>query len=51
MQEHDEIEILEETFLVSITLLLGGNIKSQNAFFYYFQNQDKENDILKKLKH
>ena len=28
MQEHDEIEIIEETFLVCITLLLGGNIKS-----------------------
>lgn len=36
IQDVEDDDILEETFLVCITLLLGGNIKSQDAFFYYF---------------
>mmetsp|Transcript_30706 Transcript_30706/g.47082 ORF Transcript_30706/g.47082 Transcript_30706/m.47082 type:complete len:139 (-) Transcript_30706:2789-3205(-) len=36
LQDIDEDEILEETFLVCITLLLGGNSLSQDAFFRYF---------------
>lgn len=33
-----------------ITLLLGGNIKSQDAFFVFFQEQDPQNIIMQKLK-
>lgn len=50
IQDIDDDEILEQTFLVCITLLLGGNIKSQDAFFNYFQIQDPQNIIMIKLK-
>ena len=50
IQDIDEEEILEQTFLVCITLLLGGNQKSQDAFFNYFQHQDQNNVIMMKLK-
>mgnify|MGYP004193529847 CR=1 FL=1 len=46
----DDDDVLEQTFLVCITLLLGGNKKSQDAFFHYFQHQDQSNVILMKLK-
>jgi len=36
LQDVDDDEILEQTFLVCITLLLGGNQKAQDAFFLYF---------------
>jgi hypothetical protein len=41
---------LEQTFLVCITLLLGGNRKSQDACLHYFQHQDQSNVIMMKLK-
>jgi len=50
IQEKDDEEILEQTFLVCITLLLGGNQKSQDAFFIYFQERDQSNVIMMKLK-
>lgn len=50
IQEADDNEILEQTFLVCITLLIGGNCKSQDAFFYYFQQKDQSNIIMNKLK-
>lgn len=50
LQDIDEDDILEQTFLVCITLLLGGNKKAQDAFFHYFQHQDQSNVILMKLK-
>jgi len=50
IQEKDDEEILEQTFLVCITLLLGGNQKSQDAFFNYFQERDQSNVIMMKLK-
>lgn len=50
LQEMDDDEILEQTFLVCITLLLGGNKKSQASFFHYFQFQDSNNIIMMKLK-
>lgn len=50
IQEMDDDDILEETFLVCITLLLGGNVKCQDAFFIYFTNNDVNNLILTKLK-
>ena len=50
IQEIDDDDILEETFLVCITLLLGGNVKCQDAFFIYFTNNDVNNLILTKLK-
>jgi len=36
IQEVDDQEILEQAFLVCITMLLGGNKKSQEAFFTFF---------------
>lgn len=50
LQDIDDDDVLEQTFLVCITLLLGGNKKSQDAFFHYFQHQDQSNVILMKLK-
>lgn len=50
IQEIDDDEILEQTFLVCITLLLGGNQKSQDAFYTYFVQQDPNNIIMMKLK-
>ena len=46
----EDDEILEQTFLVCITLLLGGNQKSQDAFYTYFLTQDVDNDIMIKLR-
>lgn len=46
----EDDEILEQTFLVCITLLLGGNQKSQDAFYAYFLTQDVDNDIMIKLR-
>ena len=31
-------------------MLIGGNRKSQDAFFYYFQQKDHSNIIMNKLK-
>tara|TARA_B110000285_G_scaffold234035_1_gene309615 strand:+ start:193 stop:1335 length:1143 start_codon:yes stop_codon:yes gene_type:complete len=50
IQNVEEDEILEQTFLVCITLLLGGNQKSQDAFYTYFLTQDVDNDIMIKLR-
>jgi len=50
IQDEEDDEILEQTFLVCITLLLGGNTRSQDAFFKYFQHQDQKNVIMMKLK-
>lgn len=33
-----------------ISLVLGGNNKSQEAFFYYMQNEDPENKFLMTIK-
>lgn len=40
IQEIEDEDILEQTFLVCITLLLGGNIRSQEAFYNFFVNRD-----------
>mmetsp|Transcript_6821 Transcript_6821/g.10994 ORF Transcript_6821/g.10994 Transcript_6821/m.10994 type:complete len:376 (+) Transcript_6821:5204-6331(+) len=51
LQDIDDDDILEQTILVCITLLLGGNVQSQNAFYKYFITQDyQSNVILLKLK-
>ena len=50
IQEIDDDEILEQAFLVCITLLLGGNIQSQDAFYQYFMKQDPYNIFFLKLK-
>ena len=36
IQDVDDMDILEQTFLVCITLLIGGNEASQDAFYEYF---------------
>ena len=36
IQEVDDEDVLEELFMVCITLLLGGNKRCQDAFFSYF---------------
>jgi hypothetical protein len=46
IQEVDDEDILEQAFLVAITMLLGGNTKSQNLFFEYFTLQDPQNIIM-----
>lgn len=50
IQEIEDEEILEQTFLVCITLLLGGNLKSQDAFYHFFLNCDPFNIFMLKLK-
>jgi hypothetical protein len=42
---------LEQCLLIAISLLLGGNKRSQEAFLNYFQEQDcSENRVLVKIK-
>jgi hypothetical protein len=51
IQDTDDADILEQTFLVCITLLIGGNQRSQDAFHSYFFHKDHMNNtIMLKLK-
>lgn len=43
IQEIDDEDILEETFIVCITLLIGGNYKCQTAFYEFFLERDPQN--------
>jgi hypothetical protein len=46
----DDEEILEETILLAIALLLGGNKNTQDSFYNYCQAQDSGNLVFQKLR-
>ena len=50
ISEQEDADIQEECLLVCISLVLGGNSKSQEAFFNYMQNEDTENKFLTTIK-
>ena len=46
ISESEDPQIKEEAVLVCITLLLGGNLLSQNSFYDYMVNEDPHNKLL-----
>jgi hypothetical protein len=50
IQEADDADVLDECLLVCATLMLGANVKSQDAFFTYFVEIDTANLIVSKIK-
>ena len=49
IQEVDDTDILDECLLICAALMLGANIKSQDAFFRYFSEIDTANLITTKI--
>eukprot|EP00347_Sterkiella_histriomuscorum_P021853 403332539 len=50
ISEIDDDDILEQTLLAAIALLLGGNAKSQQAFLEYMSDNDPHNRVINKVK-
>ena len=50
MSECSDLAVREECVLVCITLVLGGNLTSQNAFIDYMIKEDSENVFLVTIK-
>ena len=50
ISETEDAQIREEAVLVCITLLLGGNLNSQNTFIHYMVNEDPQNKLLLTIK-
>ena len=50
ISESEDSQIKEEAVLVCITLLLGGNLLSQNSFYDYMVNEDPQNKLLLSVK-
>lgn len=50
ISETNDSRVREELILVCITLILGGNLTSQNAFVDYMVNEDSQNLLLLTVK-
>lgn len=50
ISESSDVVIREECVLVCITLILGGNLTSQNSFIDYMIQEDSENMLLITIK-